>query len=180
MDERKQLVPMRVERTGRIAHFAIVAAQEFRCQVTDLPLNRDRLLDQFAARQHALAGPSLAAEPIPQAKQPLDCGKHVTGEMLGVFGGSELRDPLESSLQMRPAKLGQAAVVSQVGRTTIRTQDRMPANASPATLYQHLHTAAASDVVEHEPRGAQHPNPALVAIGAAAGFVAVQHRLRGQ
>src|ERR1035437_8506896 len=61
--------------------YRTLVIQEFRRQTTDLLLNRDRLLDQLATRQQALAGPRLAAEPVPQAKHLLDGGKHVAGEM---------------------------------------------------------------------------------------------------
>src|SRR6266567_6772290 len=141
---------MHVERARQIAHVAVLTVQVFLRQTADLLLNRDRLLNQFGARQQSLAGPRLAPELVPQAKHPLDGGKHVAGEMFGVRRGGELPDSLEGALQVSPAELGQTTVVTQVGRTTIRTEDA--SECFPQQLYQHLHAPAAGYVVEHKPR----------------------------
>src|SRR5450756_2204314 len=88
-----------------------------------------------------------------------------------VYKRQELPNPLEGALQVSPAELGQATVVAQVGRTTVRTEDA--GECFPQQLHQHLHAPTAGDVVEHKPRGAQRPHPAFGAVGTAAGLVAV-------
>src|ERR1035438_3613158 len=58
-------------------------------------------------------------------------------KMYGIRRGGELPNSLEGALQVSPAELGQATVIAQVGRTTVRTKD---AGADlPQQLYQHLH-----------------------------------------
>src|SRR5260370_8360987 len=159
---------MHVERARQIAHVALLTVQVFLRQTADLLLNRDRLLNQSGAREQALAGPRRAPELVPQAKHPLDGGKHVAGEMFGVRCGGELPDSLEGALQVSPAELGQPTVVTQVGRTTIRTEDA--SECFPQQLYQHPHAPAAGDVVEHNPREAQPPNPPLFSIAPPTAF----------
>src|SRR5664279_1479481 len=129
------------------------------------------IVESVRCASTTLANPRLAAKLVPQTKQPFDGGKHVAGKMHGVRRGSELPDSLEGALQVSPAELGHATVVTQVGRTTVRAEDA--GECLPQQLHQHLHAPTAGDVVEHKPRGAQRPNPAFVAVGTAAGFVAV-------